>query len=186
MILCFFAIIILSFFTGISLGYIFFEFYTMTRKSTNFDFIEGDEVGNFLEDIRRSRENGARMLKYDIGTRSPMQNNTDKVKSIITAESQSDVADEIRDTIIEDTASIEPDYDFLKKYYYDSFTETDDSFANETETNIEDEYNDILLIEEDESDYVEIDISNSESTPFDIIGHFVFSLLIHINGFFQA
>ena len=70
MALCFFAVIILSFFTGIAIGYILFEFYVMTRKDINFYFVEGDEVNNFLEEIRRSKDNGARMLNYDINMRN--------------------------------------------------------------------------------------------------------------------
>lgn len=73
MALCFFAVIILSFFTGIAIGYIIFEFYIMNRSDINFDYIEGDEVNNFLEEIRRSKDNGARMLNYRTNTR----NNTD-------------------------------------------------------------------------------------------------------------
>lgn len=70
MALCFFAVIILAFFTGIAIGYILFEFYVMTRKDINFYFVEGDEVNNFLEEIRRSKDNGARMLNYDINNKN--------------------------------------------------------------------------------------------------------------------
>lgn len=73
MALCFFAVIILSFFTGIAIGYIIFEFYIMNRSDINFNYVEGDEVNNFLEEIRRSKDNGARMLNYRTNTR----NNTD-------------------------------------------------------------------------------------------------------------
>jgi hypothetical protein len=73
MALCFFAVIILSFFTGIAIGYIIFEFYIMNRSDINFNYVEGDEVNNFLEEIRRSKDNGARMLNYRTNT----GNNTD-------------------------------------------------------------------------------------------------------------
>lgn len=68
MVICFVAVIILAFFTGIAVGYIFFEFYAMNNSLIQFNYMEGDEeVGNFLEDIRRSKDNGARMLKFGTG-----------------------------------------------------------------------------------------------------------------------
>lgn len=75
MALCFLAVIILSFFTGIAIGYIIFEFYIMNRNGINFNYVEGEEVNSFLEEIRRSKDNGARMLNYRTNTR----NSTDAV-----------------------------------------------------------------------------------------------------------
>ena len=72
---CFLAVIILSFFTGIAIGYIIFEFYIMNRSGINFNYVEGEEVNSFLEEIRRSKDNGARMLNYRTNTR----NSTDAV-----------------------------------------------------------------------------------------------------------
>ncbi len=64
MALCFASVVILSFFTGITIGYITFEFYIVKKNKVTFNFIEGDEVDNFLEEIRKSKDNGARMLNY--------------------------------------------------------------------------------------------------------------------------
>lgn len=64
MALCFASVVILSFFTGITIGYILFEFYIVKKNKVSFNFIEGDEVDKFLEEIRRSKDNGAKMLNY--------------------------------------------------------------------------------------------------------------------------
>lgn len=74
MALCFLAVVILAFFTGIAIGYIVFEFYIINRSNIKFYFVEGEEVNSFLEEIRRSKDNGARMLKYNVNDNNSHQN----------------------------------------------------------------------------------------------------------------
>ena len=149
MALCFFAVIVLSLFTGLAIGYIIFEFYVMARISLYFNYVEGDEVNNFLEEIRKSKDNGARMLNYRTDTKRTDENNhrptrtrpvslSSLIRENMQNASEEDEVFRNRTSLVTATTSpIEslqtndvpegelgedfvPDDNLLKKYYYDN------------------------------------------------------------------
>ena len=142
---CFLAVIILSFFTGIAIGYIIFEFYIMNRNGINFNYVEGEEVNSFLEEIRRSKDNGARMLNYKTNTR----NSTDAVlvrnegsRPISTASRVESLSSRLRKNLnnqlegYEEVVSTEENVEEVVET-----TETQDTLQTElTSHNIEDTY----------------------------------------------
>ena len=122
MALCFASVVILSFFTGITIGYITFEFYIIKKNKITFSFIEGDEVNKFLEEIRKSKDNGAKMLNYNTSAmrKSPSASSTlertlkkEKNQESLSARMRQNMQIETPDEIIANTVSITIDDDAL-------------------------------------------------------------------------
>ena len=159
MIVCFVAVIFLAFFTGIAVGYIFFEFYAVNNSLIQFNYMEGDdEVDNFLEDIRRSKDNGARMLNIRNGIK--VNGMSSSVSSKAPMSMSALLRQNREEADVEQTTVDNPFNNPLEKQNSQDFIQPENAISNEiVDTGIN--YN-------SETDNITIDNGNIDENPLTI------------------